>query len=679
MTAASTWEQLNADYLRDGLAWLRGLLIGSDVAASDADPPPSALAAGQPVPDGIAEAVPAGQPWWSAPKYLDANPPPALEILSARFGLTRFETLLLLLCAAMELDPAAPAHCARANGDPATAAPTIALALSALPEPSWDAVSPGRGLRYWRLIEVVATDNRPLTLCPLRADERIVNYIKGLNDLDDRLAPWIRPVPNLFGTQLLPSHESAVQRMVQEWSVPGADPRLPVVEVVGPDARCRRYLAATAVSRFGFDLFELPAAQLPGSPTDLVELTRLLEREARLLPIAYFVDAAEIPPDAATTVQTLAADLDAMLLLGLHEPMTVTDRRCRIVDAARPTTAEQQDHWLARLGQGNAQLAIRLADHFDLDPATIDECAMHTTTGVAGSALDTPSATQLWRVCRDQARPRLSSLARRIDPQATWDDLVLAARELEALHRLADQVRGRPTVLRSWGLQDRRHRGAGIAALFAGQSGTGKTLAAEVLAHDLDLILYRIDLSGVVSKYIGETERNLRRVFDAAEQGGTLLFFDEADALFGKRSEVRDSHDRYANIEINYLLQRIEDFNGLAVLATNQRSALDTAFLRRLRTVITFEFPGVDERRKLWQIAFSPTAPTTSLDLDRLAELPATGGMIRNIALNAASCAAGRSAEIDMPVIMAMAEAEFRTRALPLPAAAFRVNGAGAR
>ena len=182
---------------------------------------------------------------------------------------------------------------------------------------------------------------------------------------------------------------------------------------------------------------------------------------------------------------------------------------------------------------------------------------------------------RVWESCLIRTRPRLDRLAQRLDAKATWDDLVLArgAQGLAAPDRR--QVGQRGKVYDDWGFRRKMNRGLGISALFAGESGTGKTMAAEVIANELRLDLYRIDLSAVVSKYIGETEKNLRRLFDAAEDGGAILFFDEADALFGKRSEVKDSHDRYANIEINYLLQRMEAYRGLAILATNMKSALD--------------------------------------------------------------------------------------------------------
>jgi SpoVK/Ycf46/Vps4 family AAA+-type ATPase len=184
-------------------------------------------------------------------------------------------------------------------------------------------------------------------------------------------------------------------------------------------------------------------------------------------------------------------------------------------------------------------------------------------------------------------------------------------------------------------------------------------MAAEILANDLQLDLFRIDLAGVVSKYIGETEKNLRNVFDAAEESGAILFFDEADALFGKRTEVRDSHDRYANIEVNYLLQRMEDYCGLAILCTNRRSALDRAFLRRLRFLVEFPFPDGEKRRLIWSKVFPWDTPVSGLDLDELARLEVTGGNIRNIALNAAFLAARERVSVQMPHLLRAARREY--------------------
>jgi SpoVK/Ycf46/Vps4 family AAA+-type ATPase len=258
-----------------------------------------------------------------------------------------------------------------------------------------------------------------------------------------------------------------------------------------------------------------------------------------------------------------------------------------------------------------------------------------------------------------QARARLDELAQRIKPVATWDNLVLPNREHQMLKEIAAQVKQRSKVYDIWGFAVRGANGLGISTLFAGASGTGKTMAAEVLAHELRLDLYRIDLSQVVSKYIGETEKNLRKVFDAAEAGGAILLFDEADALFGKRSEVKDSHDRYANIEVSYLLQRMEAYRGLAILTTNMKSAIDIAFLRRIRFVVQFPFPDITQRTEIWRRIFPARMPTEGLDFNKLARLNVAGGNIRNIALNAAFLAADEDKPVQMSHLLRSAKSEY--------------------
>jgi len=300
-----------------------------------------------------------------------------------------------------------------------------------------------------------------------------------------------------------------------------------------------------------------------------------------------------------------------------------------------------------------------------LNLSTIARLASAARADTADTPERLPDKT--WDACRAHERPRLDALAQRIEPKASWEDIVLPKAELDLLRQIAAHVGQRSKVYSDWGFDRKMNRGFGISALFAGDSGVGKTMAAEVLANDLRLNLYRIDLSAVVSKYIGETEKNLRRLFDAAEDGGAILFFDEADALFGKRSEVKDSHDRYANIEINYLLQRIESYRGLAILATNMKSALDTAFMRRLRFVVNFPFPNVVDRRVLWRKVFpqrngqdAPHTPLAVLDYDRLARLNLTGGNIHNIALNAAFLAADAGTSVTMPLIFEAVRSELR-------------------
>jgi SpoVK/Ycf46/Vps4 family AAA+-type ATPase len=257
-------------------------------------------------------------------------------------------------------------------------------------------------------------------------------------------------------------------------------------------------------------------------------------------------------------------------------------------------------------------------------------------------------------------------LAQRIEPVASWDDLVLPERQKQLLAQVAIHVRQRAKVYKTWGFASKGSRGLGISALFAGSSGTGKTMAGEVLANQLRLDLYRIDLSQTISKYIGETEKNLRRVFDAAEDTAAILLFDEADALFGKRSEVKDSHDRYANIEVSYLLQRMEAYRGLAILTTNRRDALDSAFLRRIRFVVEFPFPEASQRAEIWARAFPHQTPTEGLRIDRLARLSAAGGNIQNIAMGAAFLAADAGEPVRMSHLLSAARSEFTKIERPL-------------
>jgi len=322
------------------------------------------------------------------------------------------------------------------------------------------------------------------------------------------------------------------------------------------------------------------------------------------------------------------------------------------LEIGKPTRTEQLAHWQETLGPGAVQLNGKievLVSHFDLGipeiSAVCAQAALQTTLGSERGEL----SARLWETCRAAARTRLDDLAQRIEPIAQWSDLVLPAGQLQMLRDVAAQVRQRSRVYDAWGFAAKGTRGLGISVLFAGASGTGKTMAAEVLARELRLDLYRIDLSQVVSKYIGETEKNLRRVFDGAEAGGAVLLFDEADALFGKRSEVKDSHDRYANIEIGYLLQRMESYRGLAILTTNIKDVMDIAFLRRLRFVVHFPFPEAALRAEIWRRIFPAATPVENIDVDKLSRLSVTGGNIRNIALHAAFLAA----DSDEPVRMA--------------------------
>jgi SpoVK/Ycf46/Vps4 family AAA+-type ATPase len=284
-----------------------------------------------------------------------------------------------------------------------------------------------------------------------------------------------------------------------------------------------------------------------------------------------------------------------------------------------------------------------LAGRFRLTPRQIDRAALAARDlAWLRAPGEPPSAGDLFEGARRESRHGIASLARRIDPLYSWDDIVLPDDALAQLRELCARVILRHRVLEEWGFERRLSLGTAASALFSGPSGTGKTMAAEIIARDVGLDLFKINLAAVVSKYIGETEKNLDRIFRAAETANAILLFDEAEALFGKRSEVRDSHDRYANIEIAYLLQKMEEYEGVAILATNLRQNVDESFLRRLAFTIHFPFPDEAERRRIWARIWPPETPRgEDVDLDLLArEFRFAGGNIKNVALAAAFGAA---------------------------------------
>lgn len=595
--------------------------------------------------------------------------PAALRILAERLGLSSFEEDLLLLCAAVELDPAVPDLLARLqpSGRPV---PTFLLAMAVLDDPAWDVLSPERPLRRFRLIEIHRPAGTPLIQAGLRAEERVVNWIKGIDHLDDRLAPFLTHVRAPENRGKLPSsQQETVKEIVSHLASSSPDEILPVIQLLGGDSRTKQTIAAEVAAACRLELHRLSAEFLPMDSGELQTLMWLWERERRLMPLSLILEAGDRGADQsrhAAPRERFLMRAGGLLFLDVSEPAVLSGRRTIAFEVNKPTGAEQRSLWESQLGPDSDQLSSRLAGQFSLDADAIVEISNRADDE------DADRADRIWMACRRHARPRLDSLARRIDAKATWDDLVLPESESDLLRSIAAQVGQRCRVHNDWGFGARQNRGLGIAVLFAGESGTGKTMAAEVLANALALDLYRVDLSAMVSKYVGETEKNLRRVFDAAEDGGMILFFDEADALFGKRSEVKDSMDRFANQEVGYLLQRMETYRGLAILATNMKSEMDGAFLRRLRFVVNFPVPTIEQRREIWQRAFPPQTPLRALDYERLARLSLTGGNIHTVAVNAALASAGNGGEVDMPHILRAARAEFRKLQKPINAADFR-------
>ncbi len=673
MSNQTSWLEGNSNYLTAAVAWLR-LLLEVDITLPRSSARKQAQGMRE-VPGGTitAEQITRKAVQMAAVEKSMKEEPPALVKLSKRLQLSRFEQDVLFLCTALELDTRIPALCAQAQDAPNQPYPTFALAMALFADPSWDALSPERPLRRLQLIEISQAQERPVLTSGLRADERVAHYIKGLSSFDERLASFMVSVEVAKNQlEVSPSQQRVVQTIRQSWQQAwhrGAS--APVVQLVGPDAPSKQLIASRAASESNHRLYRMSVTMLPAGGAELERLARLWRRESLLLQSGLYLDAQDV--DSTTPLEGYMLSLnrflahsDGIFFLATRENWPRLERAHRTLDVERPTLVEQQSAWANSLGELAGHIPPLLAGQFDLNLATIQQIGQSACDEMAGDAQTLPD--RLWDACRVSTRPQLDILAQRLDPKATWDDIVLPVGETRMLQQIVDQVGQRSKVYETWGFAHKMNRGLGISALFAGESGTGKTMAAVMIANALRLNLYRIDLSAVVSKYIGETEKNLRRLFDAAESGGAILFFDEADALFGKRSEVKESHDRYANIEINYLLQRMEAYRGLAILATNMKSALDVAFMRRLRFIINFPFPGSAERRLMWQKVFPADTPISELDYDHLARLNLTGGSIHNIALNAAFLAAAQEKQpvVTMPLVLAAARAEFRKLERPL-------------
>ena len=589
--------------------------------------------------------------------------PAAIDHLSELFELSAFERDILLLCAGVEMDSKLAALCGEAQGKPQRANATFGLAMAVLPDSHWSALTPSRPLRRFRLLELES--DRGLTSAPLRIDERILHYLAGINILDPHLQPILRLSPAPIW--IADSHRSVATEAARllenhlDWP--------PVVNFCGDDPEGQDDVASMVAAQSGRQLLVLAAEDLPSFGPEMEKFLCLWEREMVISQGALLIQFRS--GEFTAPARRLTERVHGLVFLASREPISLNRPLVRF-DVEKPQPVEQRRLWVSALESCAADFngaLDELSEQFRVSAKTIFSVRSLLSKEKGALRPETVRAA-----CRSFSRPRLENLAQRIVPCADWDDLVLPDIQRQMLRQLTSQVRHRMKVYETWGFSAKGRRGLGVSALFTGESGTGKTMAAEVLAGELGLDLYRTDLSSVVSKYIGETEKNLKQVFDAAEEGGVLLLFDEADALFGKRSDVKDSHDRYANIEVSYLLQRMEAYQGLAILTTNLRSTLDRAFQRRLRFTVNFPFPDAAQREAIWMRIFPAETPTRGLDYKRLAQLNIAGGNIRNIALNAAFLAAeeGNGKPVEMEHLVRAARLEALKIERPLSAAEIR-------
>lgn len=600
----------------------------------------------------LAEAFPAVQAWLEQGPDADAEPPRTAACeLAEIFDLDAFGRNILLLCAYVTLEPAGRETAARLLDSPMVTAPTLALALARLPGAHWQALAAESPLRRAGLIRIDGGGS--LVDARLQLSETVLFRLLGATALTPDAAAVLRRIPR--PQTLAPNRAALARAIAARLSLAGT----PVLHLTGADTEGKLCAFAEAATENHASTYALNSQLLPQTSADLVAFATGLARDITLCAARLVLVHDDM--GEARAAQLFAETYEAPLAIASTEPMRVGHRMALRLEMPRLKACEQLAVWQGILDDKEAGLTPalpRLAGAFNLAPETV--CSIAAEVSLEHNRDPDHLAACAWEACRRAARPQMDDLAQRVDSPAEWDDLVLPPRQKEALESIVAQVRNRAQVYEDWGFGPKlQNKGLGVSTLFSGPSGAGKSMAAGVIGNALDLDVYCVDLSAMVSKWVGETEKNLRRVFDAAEDGGVILQFDEADALFGRRSEVKDSHDRHANIEVSYLLQRLEAYRGLCILTTNMRDNIDEAFLRRLRFIVDFRFPGRTERLAIWQRIFPSALPLEPLDYDKLAQLNVAGGSIRNIALGASFLAADRNCAVSMAEILQAAHQEY--------------------
>jgi SpoVK/Ycf46/Vps4 family AAA+-type ATPase len=521
--------------------------------------------------------------------------------------------------------------------------------------------------------------NSPFFALHLNVDERITNYVFGSDQMDARLvsfARWVEPGVSWADVVLPEGMKVRLGELIEGYSKSARYEGL-TLYFQGTAGTGKRTAAEALCSKLGIRLLVVDAERLMNGDLGIEMAARLLFREALLQQAALYVDnfdsllgeEAKIRQCREILIQELE-DSPVLTFLGGSkgwESAGLFHRRNFIrVDFAVPPYALRKELWKSSL-EGLASSTVdvdAVANRFRLSPGQIRNAVVIARNFAVwrDPANGSFTSDDLHDACRAQSNHKLGSLAQKIIPRYTWSDIVLGKEQTTQLREILNYVRYRQTVYGEWGFDEKLAVGRGVNILFAGPSGTGKTMAAGILARELELDLYKIDLSSVVSKYIGETEKNLSRIFQEAQNSDSILFFDEADALFGKRSEVKDAHDRYANIEIAYLLQRMEEYDGVVILATNLRNNMDDAFTRRMHATIDFSFPEENYRRRIFESIFPKRAPLSpEIDFAFLArQFKLTGGNIKNVVLHAAFLAAENGNVIGMQQLVRATKREFQ-------------------
>lgn len=610
----------------------------------------------------------------------------ALPRLGLLFGLSPFERAAIVICLAPELRRKYDRVYAYLQDDITRKRPSVDLVLTLLcidERARWDAhrlLADGATLLRAALVSKVDDPHSPSGSSGLaqflKLDSRICAFLMGNGQPDARLVDLIRcyepsnaPDPVPMDTDLV----DGLWRLV-EHNFTRRDRRKVVLHLQGPHGVGKRELALNICRRLSSRLLTVDAEALLAQGAEARNLLRLAFRDALLQQAFVLVDHADVLLEESarallTALQNAVSDFGWLVFLAGRSPWpdekALTGCLFHTTRLAHPDVPVRAAVWGRCLADEPSTITDRaqqLAAKFKLTPGQIRAAVeLARAERLLKPAADEITTGDLSRACREQSNQRLREFAVKVEPHYNWDDLVLPDDKLAHLREICDQVRHQYLVFGNWGFGRKLGHGKGLSILFSGASGTGKTMAAQVIAGDLELDLYKVDLSGVVSKFIGETEKNLARIFSEAETSNAVLFFDEADALFGKRTEVSDAHDRYANIETSYLLQKMEEYEGVVILATNLRENMDDAFARRIRFVVEFPFPDEASRQRIWQTHFPADAPVSpDVDCQSLAQtFQVAGGTIKNIVLNAAFLAAADGAAINPQHLLHGTKREF--------------------
>lgn len=588
----------------------------------------------------------------------NATPPLALQRLRDAFDLDTFETRLAMLAFAYEIDPEIAAAVDNLAGATGPAGVPVWLAHSVLGQADWRATAFAASLRRWRVLHSVAP--APRAQLRLRLAEAVTDAMTGTFALDATVEAVFTAIAPLDPTDPALTAEIAKGLALQAG---GLSP------VILAPRNLQAGQIAACFAELGLRPYRVETARLAGRADQVADLQRLFERDSAMRPAALIAD---LPADplAQEALSCLLDGLAAHVVLSSDTTPSGLRRSIHRLEQRWVAKEDAASQW--KLGLGAVAAARlngsveRAAAHFKLDATAIAQAAASIREPVERAQTAKQAASLFWAAAARAAWPEPGALARTIEPKASFDDLVVSPELHGELRTIVRQVRHAATVFGDWNFDRHGDRGRGTIALFSGPSGTGKTLAAEVIAHELDLPLVIADFSQLQSKWVGETPKLAARLFDDLDRGGAVLLIDEAEGMVGQRGAVADAQDRHANAEIGYFLQRLEAFRGLAILTTNMKHAIDTAFLRRFRFSLSFAAPDFAERCDLWRRAFPPAAPVDDLQPEMLARFNLTGGAIRNIALNAAFLAADAGGRIERQHIAHALRTEYRKLERPL-------------